>query len=177
MALIKCVECGKDISDKATSCPNCGAPVVQEKSAGPISTRVTKPKSNAHFYYLIAAFALFACAVIGVLIVLLNNKPNSTSQAYNSTQTNSVNHKPSLTSASVESNTGINRVADSKNVSGELKELKYPDGKLQERYYVKLNDNGNYVKNGPDTQWYENDQKKEESTFSHGKQEGLIGAC
>ena len=27
MALIKCEECGKEISDKATSCPNCGAPV------------------------------------------------------------------------------------------------------------------------------------------------------
>ena len=28
MALIKCSECGKEISDKATYCPNCGAPVV-----------------------------------------------------------------------------------------------------------------------------------------------------
>ena len=28
MALIKCNECQKEISDKATTCPNCGAPVV-----------------------------------------------------------------------------------------------------------------------------------------------------
>ena len=27
MAMIKCTECGKEISDKATSCPNCGCPV------------------------------------------------------------------------------------------------------------------------------------------------------
>lgn len=27
MALIKCTECGKEISDKATVCPNCGCPV------------------------------------------------------------------------------------------------------------------------------------------------------
>jgi hypothetical protein len=27
MALIKCSECGKEISDKASACPNCGAPV------------------------------------------------------------------------------------------------------------------------------------------------------
>ena len=27
MALIKCSECGRDVSDKATACPNCGAPV------------------------------------------------------------------------------------------------------------------------------------------------------
>ena len=27
MALIKCPECGKEISDKASSCPNCGCPI------------------------------------------------------------------------------------------------------------------------------------------------------
>lgn len=27
MALIKCPECGKQISDKAASCPNCGCPI------------------------------------------------------------------------------------------------------------------------------------------------------
>ena len=26
MALIKCPECGKEISDKAAACPNCGCP-------------------------------------------------------------------------------------------------------------------------------------------------------
>lgn len=30
MALIKCSECGKEISDMAQSCPNCGAPVKKE---------------------------------------------------------------------------------------------------------------------------------------------------
>jgi hypothetical protein len=30
MALIKCSECGKDVSDKATACPNCGAPIGSE---------------------------------------------------------------------------------------------------------------------------------------------------
>ena len=28
MALIKCPECGRDISDKAQSCPACGYPVI-----------------------------------------------------------------------------------------------------------------------------------------------------
>jgi hypothetical protein len=27
MALIKCPECGKEISDQANSCPNCGVPI------------------------------------------------------------------------------------------------------------------------------------------------------
>lgn len=27
MALIKCVECGKEVSSKAKACPNCGNPI------------------------------------------------------------------------------------------------------------------------------------------------------
>jgi len=27
MALIKCAECGKEVSDKAAACPGCGAPI------------------------------------------------------------------------------------------------------------------------------------------------------
>ncbi len=34
MALIKCKECGNEISSKATSCPKCGAPVKAKKSLG-----------------------------------------------------------------------------------------------------------------------------------------------
>lgn len=29
MALIKCTECGHEVSDKATNCPHCGAPVIK----------------------------------------------------------------------------------------------------------------------------------------------------
>lgn len=31
MALINCPECGKEISDKANMCPNCGNPVAKKK--------------------------------------------------------------------------------------------------------------------------------------------------
>lgn len=31
MALINCKECGKEISDQASACPNCGAPVIGQK--------------------------------------------------------------------------------------------------------------------------------------------------
>lgn len=27
MAMMECPECGKEVSDKAASCPNCGAPI------------------------------------------------------------------------------------------------------------------------------------------------------
>ncbi|MFZ6696827.1 zinc-ribbon domain-containing protein [Stenotrophomonas acidaminiphila] len=29
MALIKCTECGRELSDKAAACPGCGAPIPQ----------------------------------------------------------------------------------------------------------------------------------------------------
>lgn len=32
MALIKCLECGNDVSDKASACPKCGAPVIRSSS-------------------------------------------------------------------------------------------------------------------------------------------------
>ena len=32
MALIKCPECGKEISDKAENCPDCGYPLTQKKT-------------------------------------------------------------------------------------------------------------------------------------------------
>ena len=31
MALVKCKECGKEVSDKAESCPNCGCPISKKK--------------------------------------------------------------------------------------------------------------------------------------------------
>lgn len=47
MALIKCSECGKEISDKATVCPNCGNPVSSVNVANPTAItdkRTAKPK-------------------------------------------------------------------------------------------------------------------------------------
>lgn len=34
MTLIKCAECGKDVSDKAINCPNCGYPISPSRPAG-----------------------------------------------------------------------------------------------------------------------------------------------
>ena len=31
MALVKCPECGKEISDKASNCPGCGYPIESQK--------------------------------------------------------------------------------------------------------------------------------------------------
>lgn len=38
MALIKCSECGKEISDRASSCMNCGCPIEKEKKPKVVET-------------------------------------------------------------------------------------------------------------------------------------------
>lgn len=43
MALITCSECGKEVSDKASVCPNCGVPLSAIKEAPPISETVSPP--------------------------------------------------------------------------------------------------------------------------------------
>lgn len=40
MALIKCAECSRDISDQASSCPGCGAPVVVKESTARAPNRL-----------------------------------------------------------------------------------------------------------------------------------------
>lgn len=42
MALIKCLECGREVSDKANACPQCGAPIVSKAVPAP-SPVVTAP--------------------------------------------------------------------------------------------------------------------------------------
>lgn len=45
MALINCPECGKEISDKAASCPNCGCPN-QSQNKPIVADQVSLPKND-----------------------------------------------------------------------------------------------------------------------------------
>lgn len=81
MALIKCPECGREVSDKAAYCPNCGYPVdlimTDSDSVGSVidtanSTKSTDGKSNRRKKTgLIAGISLFAIVLIGLSIVVL----------------------------------------------------------------------------------------------------------
>lgn len=43
MSLIKCSECQKEVSDKASSCPSCGNPINATKS--PVAQVITNPSN------------------------------------------------------------------------------------------------------------------------------------
>lgn len=63
MALIKCSECGKEISDQATVCPNCGAPTHVETKA---TETPKKPKKEKKKGSCLGAILI----VVGVLILI-----------------------------------------------------------------------------------------------------------
>lgn len=67
MAIIKCPECGKDVSDKARNCPHCG---------NPIDTKVYCPKcGSSHVQVISGASKALSVAMWGVFAA---NKVKST---------------------------------------------------------------------------------------------------
>ena len=64
MSLIACVECGGRISDKATSCPKCGAPISASLER-PVTTQATAKKFK--LYKLIAVVLVIIGAVSALI--------------------------------------------------------------------------------------------------------------
>lgn len=89
MSLIKCSECGKEISDKATTCPNCGAPIESmnnsiESSVSPIpeepkKSKKERKKGSCLKTILIVFGVLIVLSVIGNIIGGGNDKEKSES--------------------------------------------------------------------------------------------------
>ena len=62
MALIKCEECGRDVSEKAASCPGCGAPIPAPSDIQPTQEPENDKKSN---------FGCLTYSVVGVVLLVL----------------------------------------------------------------------------------------------------------
>ncbi len=78
MALIKCPECGKEISDKAASCPNCGCPISMAESnrteimnddteKSSIRSSPVVKNSNTKVIFI----ALVACILFAIIAVIV----------------------------------------------------------------------------------------------------------
>lgn len=76
MALIKCVECGKEISDKAAACLGCGAPIA---GATPPTISIN-PTSHANVTRTGAKWegAGFILIILGLLFGMVASRPLST---------------------------------------------------------------------------------------------------
>jgi hypothetical protein cdifA_19763 len=88
MSLIKCPECGKEISDKTVSCPNCGYPIENTaippqdsiNNQIPVNPPVKQKRKGAGC--LIPLFILFiACAIFAIQMAKKNNPENATSSS------------------------------------------------------------------------------------------------
>lgn len=71
MALIKCSECGSDVSEKASACPKCGCPIDAIKEI--IVNQ--KKKKTKNIIKGVATFAVLALIIIA--IVMFINRPNT----------------------------------------------------------------------------------------------------
>ena len=86
MALIKCPECGKEISDQATSCPNCGYPISNEKKEERVvdvtpvpvpeqttyqrETTTQQPKKKGNMILPIAGLVALVVVVIAAVFIV-----------------------------------------------------------------------------------------------------------
>lgn len=68
MALIKCPECDKEISDKASVCPSCGCPIHKGGDENGSNLVVVKPKSKQLFLIVCVCIAILLAVVIGVVV-------------------------------------------------------------------------------------------------------------
>lgn len=95
MALIKCIECGKDASDKATSCPHCGCPITslkyhnQEFNSADYDFKKKDKQPKYNWNAVIGLLMMFAMAFILIYWILNMNwdnfKNRSQSSSNNST--------------------------------------------------------------------------------------------
>ena len=74
MALIKCPECGTDVSDKAEKCPKCAYPLNPKNSITQVKNDskpevIVKPKEGCFLQTLNFGCALIAI-IIGIIILI-----------------------------------------------------------------------------------------------------------
>lgn len=74
MAMIKCPECGKDISDQAKFCPNCGYPIEKIIHTKPYRQPVKHRNSPVSIFILVLCSVL----IIGGSIFLISVRKNTT---------------------------------------------------------------------------------------------------
>lgn len=76
MALIKCSECGKEISDKAENCPNCGCPVqnnVTENSTDIKNEQKSKKGKVSGLSIVALVLSILGCTfIIGIILAVVD---------------------------------------------------------------------------------------------------------
>lgn len=74
MALITCPECGREISDKAESCPNCGYVLVKNELPKIRRTELSEPQKNAAMgvTFIIMGICALICTIFIAPIIFIS---------------------------------------------------------------------------------------------------------
>ena len=75
MALIKCNECNNEVSDKATSCPKCGAPIASNESIAAGATLKTVQETSKKFK--LQSLISVSLIIIGFVWFIVSNSPEN----------------------------------------------------------------------------------------------------
>lgn len=73
MALIKCPECGKQISDKASSCPSCGCPIASQATS--IKVRALSDDRKVKYMIFLSGGRELARVPIGAVATINISRP------------------------------------------------------------------------------------------------------
>lgn len=85
MALISCSECGRELSDKAKTCPHCGCPITTEEPATYISQAKTEAPKKHTFAIILVVLFIIVIASIGFVIVMRlmeHNQPSNSIEGF-----------------------------------------------------------------------------------------------
>lgn len=138
MALINCTECGKEVSDKAITCPNCGAPIknntVYVKRPNGQLAPTPKKKSNK---------GIIIAIVIGIIVLIGLFGGNSESETKS-------NDSKSNNLKAVEDKEVIEVNEEVENINVDKKEAKYTIGEIAEYNNVNITLLGYEESNGND---------------------------
>lgn len=69
MALIECPECGQNVSERAPTCPNCGAPILKSREEKSINTKlntIQQTSKRLKSHVLISSLMM----IIGFILLL-----------------------------------------------------------------------------------------------------------
>lgn len=73
MAMIYCKECGKEISDKADKCPNCGCPVKQLQNVSAPIVQVQEEPKMSTMGIIALVFSIIGCTFfVGVILAIID---------------------------------------------------------------------------------------------------------
>lgn len=123
MALIKCTECGHEVSDKAQTCPNCGAPVglaqpSNQQLNNTYSNIDTEGSSSKKWLYLVVGILAVSLLGLAAWLFLFNeDKQNQTKQIVDS---------KSVTNVEKDTSSSCDDIIDNQSMNLKGKIGKYP---------------------------------------------------